>query len=84
MKVRGRIGPWGGDTARSSNAAFQPRRFTSYVRDGNASDEAMHRRYNRRHMRFDQPDPYAGNYDLTNPQSFNRYTAFRTSQMVDV
>ena len=34
----------------------------------NNSDEAMHRRYNRWHMRFDQPDPYGG-YDMTNPQS---------------
>jgi uncharacterized protein RhaS with RHS repeats len=33
----------------------------------------MFRRYNRSHSRFDQPDPYDGSYDLTNPQSFNRY-----------
>ncbi len=33
----------------------------------------MFRRYNRRHSRFDQPDPYDGSYDLTDPQSFNRY-----------
>jgi len=25
------------------------------------------------HSRFDQPDPYEGSYDFTNPQSFNRY-----------
>ena len=68
------LDPWGGDTSRSSNEAFQPRRFNSYDRDGNASDEAMHRRYNRWHMRFDQPDPYDGSYDLTDPQSFNRYS----------
>lgn len=33
----------------------------------------MFRRYNRAHARFDQPDPYEGSYDLTDPQSFNRY-----------
>ena len=33
----------------------------------------MFRRYNRWQSRFDQPDPYAGSYSLTNPQSFNRY-----------
>jgi len=33
----------------------------------------MYRRYNRSHSRFDQPDPYDGSYDPTNPQSFNRY-----------
>jgi hypothetical protein len=32
------------------------------------------RRYNRWHSRFDQPDPFDGAYDLTNPQSFNRYS----------
>lgn len=33
----------------------------------------MFRRHNRWHSRFDQPDPYDGSYDLTNPQSLNRY-----------
>ena len=33
----------------------------------------MHRRYNRWWARFEQPDPYDGSYNLTNPQSFNRY-----------
>lgn len=33
----------------------------------------MMRRYNRWWARFDQPDPYDGSYDATNPQSFNRY-----------
>jgi RHS repeat-associated protein len=65
--------PWGADTNRSSYAAFQPKRYTSYDRDGNGSDEAMFRRYNRQHSRFDQPDPYDGSYDLSDPQSFNRY-----------
>jgi RHS repeat-associated protein len=65
--------PWGADTNRSSNAAFQPKKFTSYERDGNGTDEAMFRRYNRWQSRFDQPDPYDGSYSLTNPQSFNRY-----------
>jgi RHS repeat-associated protein len=67
------LDPWGGDTNRSSNAAFQPKKFTSYERDVNGSDEAMFRRYNRWHSRFDQPDPWDGSYDLTDPQSFNRY-----------
>ena len=67
------LDPFGADTNRSSNAAFQPKRFTSYERDGNGSDEAMHRRYNRWHSRFDQPDPADFSYDLTDPQSLNRY-----------
>jgi RHS repeat-associated protein len=67
------LDPWGGNTNRSSNDAFQPKKFTSYDRDSNQSDEAMHRRYNRWYSRFDQPDPYDGSYDLTDPQSFNRY-----------
>jgi RHS repeat-associated protein len=66
--------PWGGNTNRNSNDVFQPHRFTNYERDLNASDEAMFRRYNRWWSRFDQPDPYGGSYNLSNPQSFNRYT----------
>jgi RHS repeat-associated protein len=67
------LDPWGADTNRSSNSAFQPKKFTSYDRDSNGTDEAMFRRYNRWQSRFDQPDPYDGSYELTNPQSFNRY-----------
>ena len=67
------LDPWGADTNRSSSAAFQPRKYTSYDRDGNGTDDAMFRRYNRMNSRFDQPDPYEGSYDFTNPQSFNRY-----------
>ena len=67
------LDPWGGETNRSSNEAFQPRKFTSYSRDGIGSDDAMHRRYNRWWSRFEQPDPYDGSYDLANPQTFNRY-----------
>jgi hypothetical protein len=59
------LDPWGGETGRSSNQAFQPHRFTTYERDGNQSDEAMYRRYNRWWSRFDQPDPYDGSYDPT-------------------
>jgi RHS repeat-associated protein len=67
------LDPWGADTNRSSNGAFQPKKFTTYERDANGTDEAMFRRYNRWQSRFDQPDPYDGSYSLTNPQSFNRY-----------
>ena len=70
--------PWGAYTNRYSNGAFQPREFTSYERDANRSDEAMFRRYNRWHSRFDQPDPYDGSYDTTDPQSFNRYAYTQT------
>jgi RHS repeat-associated protein len=50
------------------------RRFTTYERDKDGSDEAMHRRYTSRRNRFDQPDPSDGSYDLSDPQSFNRYS----------
>ncbi len=71
------LDPWGLETARSWNSQAQPHRYTSYERDGNQSDEAAQRRYNRWHLRFDQPDPYEGSYDLTDPQSFNRYSYTR-------
>ncbi len=68
------LDPWGGETARSWNSQQQPRKYTTYERDSNADDEAMMRRYSRRHGRFSQPDPYDGSYDLTDPQSLNRYS----------
>ena len=68
------LAPWGGESGGwSVNSWRQPQRYTSYIRDANQSDEAMQRRYNRWWQRFDQPDPYDGSYDLSEPQSFNRY-----------
>jgi RHS repeat-associated protein len=67
------LDPWGADTSHSSNSTFQPHKFTTYERDSNGSDEAMFRRYNRWHSRLDQPDPYGGSYNLSDPQSLNRY-----------
>jgi RHS repeat-associated protein len=68
------LDPWGGETARSSNQHQQPQRYTSYLRDAGGSDEAMFRRYSPQRARFDQPDPYDGSYDLSDPQSLNRYS----------
>ena len=67
------LDPWGGHTNRNNNDNFQPQKFTSYTRDGHAVDDAMFRRYNRWFARFDQPDPYDGSYNDTDPQSLNRY-----------
>src|SRR6185369_102159 len=67
------LDPWGADTDKSWAQAFQPQKYTSYERDLNGGDEAMFRRYNRKHARFDQPDPYEGSYNLSDPQSLNRY-----------
>ncbi|MDQ2975094.1 MAG: hypothetical protein M3R69_06755, partial [Acidobacteriota bacterium] len=68
------LDPWGGETNRSANSAFQPHKYTSYERDGNGGDDAMMRRYQSNWTRFSQPDSYDGSYDFTNPQSFNRYS----------
>ncbi|MDQ2975096.1 MAG: hypothetical protein M3R69_06765 [Acidobacteriota bacterium] len=68
------LDPWGGETNRSANSAFQPHKYTTYERDGNGGDDAMHRRYQSNWTRFSQPDPYDGSYSLTDPQSFNRYS----------
>jgi RHS repeat-associated protein len=67
------LDPWGGETSRGSNQAFQPHRYTTYTRDTNGGDDAMMRRYQPTSNRFNQPDPYDGSYNLTDPQTFNRY-----------
>ena len=68
------LDPWGGDTSRSSNQAFQPHRFTTYERDANGGDDAMMRRYQGGQRRFAQPDPYDGSFNPSEPQTFNRYS----------
>jgi hypothetical protein len=76
----GQVGPATSQTGRLWNRQtwLQPHRYTTYERDGSGSDDAMARRYNRWWSRFDQPDLYNGSYDLTNPQSFNRYNAAKS------
>lgn len=67
------LDPWGGESTAETEVEKQPHQFTTYERDKNGTDDAMNRRYNRFWSRFDQPDPWDGSYNLTNPQSFNRY-----------
>jgi RHS repeat-associated protein len=67
------VDPWGGETARSWQQWQQPHRYATYERDGNGNDQAMYRQYHSYWQRFDQPDPYDGSYNLTDPQSLNRY-----------
>lgn len=69
------LDPWGGELfSKMNNSSFQQRWYTTYEMDENGSYEAMNRRYNRWWSRFEQPDPYGGSYNLTDPQSFNRYS----------
>jgi RHS repeat-associated protein len=68
------VDPWGAETAWQWNQSSQSHRYTSYERDGNGGDDAQARHYQAVWSRFDQPDPSDGSYDLTNPQSFNRYS----------
>jgi RHS repeat-associated protein len=68
------LDPWGGATNRSVNSGQQPRRYTTYERDGNQSDDALMRHYNRWWSRFDQPDPSDSSYQSADPQSLNRYS----------
>ncbi|MEJ7712980.1 MAG: RHS repeat-associated core domain-containing protein [Pyrinomonadaceae bacterium] len=70
------LDPWGGEMGSdngAANAHYQPHRFTTYERDKNERDDANMRRYEAPWSRFNQPDPYDGSYNLTDPQSFNRY-----------
>jgi RHS repeat-associated protein len=67
------VDPFGGETLRMVNSSRQPHKYTTYERDANGGDEAMFRRYEGRWQRFAQPDPFDGSYDLSDPQSFNRY-----------
>ena len=69
------VDPFGGEVNRGFNQGWQPKKFTSYIRDGgDSANESMHRRYNQYISTFYQPDPYDGSYDFSDPQSFNRYS----------
>jgi RHS repeat-associated protein len=67
------LDPFGGETNRSTNQYIQSHRYTSWERDW-TGDESMFRRYHGWWSRFAHPDPHDGSYDVTDPQSFNRYS----------
>lgn len=49
--------------------------FTGYESDSDTTtDHATFRNLGLTYGRFNRPDPYDGSYDLTNPQSLNRYS----------
>jgi RHS repeat-associated protein len=60
---------WFGRTCWSSHTG---RRVTSEI--GTGVDQTLMRSYHGWWTRFNEPDPWEGSYDLTDPQSFNRYT----------
>ena len=57
-----------------SNTAADRLLFTQHERDTeNGSDAALYRQYSSAQGRWLSPDPSSGSYDLTDPQSLNRY-----------
>jgi RHS repeat-associated protein len=67
------LDPWGGETERSENPRSQPYVYGGYERDDDGVDQALMRSYHGWWTRFNESDPWEGSYDLTDPQSFNRY-----------
>src|ERR1700735_338098 len=69
--------PWGDGytaTVNSSGADQDNAHFADLERDAESGTEhAQFRNYTSRQGRWLAPDPYSGSYDLTNPQSMNRY-----------
>jgi RHS repeat-associated protein len=57
-----------------SGSSSDPILFATLERDAeNGSDHAWFRQYSPAEGRWLAPDPYNGSYDLSDPQSFNRY-----------
>jgi RHS repeat-associated protein len=57
-----------------SNTAADRLLFTQHERDTeNGSDAALYRQYSSAQGRWLSPDPSSASYDLTDPQSLNRY-----------
>jgi RHS repeat-associated protein len=66
------LDPFGGETNRNSGGNLQPHRYTSWDRNI-TGDESLFRRYHGWFSRFAHPDPSDGSYEMSDPQSFNRY-----------
>ncbi|MGO8720581.1 MAG: RHS repeat-associated core domain-containing protein [Acidobacteriaceae bacterium] len=58
----------------SSTTTSDPNSYAGLYQDTEyGGDAATFRNYSTEQLRWTRPDPYNGSYDLTNPQSFNRY-----------
>ena len=69
---KGEFTPFGQEISASTTAMHY--KFTGQERDAQAGqDHFMFRNYVSSAARWTSPDPYLGSYDLTNPQSPNRY-----------
>jgi|GEM_PF-1278400 len=81
--ITGVIGmlPFGETTINSGGDTFP---FTDHERDGESSTDAtLFRHYSPTQLRWLSPDPYNGSYDLSDPQSFNRYAYLTNRPMSD-
>lgn len=67
--------PFGSIAGNYGSASANHYTFTGYESDQSESstDYAIFRNLSTSMGRFNRPDPYDGSYDLTNPQSLNRY-----------
>jgi len=64
-----------GDLKATSGTDGDPYHFASLDYDLETNtNHAQFRQYNSTQGRWMRPDPYAGSYDFTNPQSLNRYS----------
>ncbi|WP_263341204.1 RHS repeat protein [Acidicapsa dinghuensis] len=66
--------PFGDGQTTMSGSDLDPYHFAMLDYDSETTtDHAQYRQYNPTQGRWMRPDPYAGSYDFSNPQSFNRY-----------
>ena len=68
----------GGDLGSANNFAMLDFDTTSWTY------RAQHRQYDGTTGRFMSPDPYSGSYNLSNPQSMNRYTYAMNSPLSNI
>jgi RHS repeat-associated protein len=62
-----------GDGYSFSGTDWTTNHFAGLDHDSASDDHAQFRQYSNMAGRWMSPDPYAGSYDFSNPQSFNRY-----------
>jgi RHS repeat-associated protein len=66
--------PWGDSQTTTSGSDKDAYHYAMVDYDGETNtDHAEFRQYSPTEGRWLRPDPYSGSYDMSNPQSFNRY-----------
>jgi RHS repeat-associated protein len=73
--------PFGDGWSNTQATLYDAQQFAGMDWDSTSNEHAQYREYSNMAGRWLSPDPYGGSYDMSDPQSFNRYAYVQNNPM---